>query len=132
MFGRVYAIVDKRDPDVILYVGSTVQKLNIRWSLHKFDAKQKKSKVNVHLREHGTDHFEMKLLDERAFEDIKAMRIHEEHYRMLHGPPLNTRKCTRGDMTRQQYKKNHRAENLDTILAKEKQWRETNRDTRYA
>jgi hypothetical protein len=127
MIGRVYGIVDKRKPDIILYVGSTEQTLKVRWALHKYDSKHRKSKVNVYLREHGgIDNFEMKLLDEGKFDKLKA---HEEHYRLLLDPPLNMRKCSVGDITMQEYMQQYYDANRGVIRARSKQRYEANRDT---
>ena len=35
VFGRIYQIVEKTNPDFCVYVGSTIQTFGERWSKHK-------------------------------------------------------------------------------------------------
>ena len=106
IFGKVYKMVHKNNPDEVLYVGSTVRKLSVRWSCHKFDAKcNPDTKIYKYINEHGVDSFELTLLEEKEFETRHAMETREEHFRTLYNPPLNTRSCSRGDMTKKEYKK---------------------------
>ena len=54
MVGIVYGIRDKREPDVVLYVGSTSQRLRNRWNGHRCDFKRKKiSVIRSHSRSRG-------------------------------------------------------------------------------
>jgi hypothetical protein len=125
--GIVYKLVDKRVPEVVLYVGSTEQSLSERWRLHKCDAIRSTSKINTYLNEQGVDHFELVLLERGSFKDTAALREREEEYRVKLNPTLNSNKCSTG-LTKAEYKKQYYAENKDEIIAKQKQYNAENKD----
>jgi hypothetical protein len=116
--GTVYKLVDKRVPEVVLYVGSTETSLKIRWSRHKKHAKVRTTKINTYLREQGVEHFELVSLEHGLFKDIAALREREEEYRVKLNPTLNSQKCFTGLTEAEyhkQYNKQHYAENKDEI-----------------
>ena len=94
--GRVYKLVDKREPLVALYVGSTETPLHNRWCCHRVDSKRYSSKVNKYLSKHGVDNFELVLLEQDTFDNTPSLRAREEHYRVLLNPPLNSDVCYTG------------------------------------
>ena len=128
--GRIYKLVDKRNPDVFLYAGSTWEKLNRRWSFHKNKAKQHPDrKIYKYIHENGgVDCFELILLEEGMFEDRHSREMREEHYRVLHNAPLNIRKCSRGDITKKEYEKQYQEDNKYGIQKKKKQYYMDNKE----
>ena len=92
--GVVYAIVDKRDPDKILYVGSTVN-MKHRWYCHRYNTRHEKRhsyglKVYVHIRESGgIDQFMHRPLYTGYFRDEDQLKELEEAYRDTCEAPLN-------------------------------------------
>ena len=46
--------------------------------------------TNLYINEHDVTNFEVKLLDEVVFVSREATRRHEEHYRLMYEPPLNS------------------------------------------
>ena len=90
--------MDKREPDVILYVGSTVQPLARRWSLHKSRAKhlhKKKwgKKFATYLREQGVEHFQILPLMGIECETKEDLRKLEEVFRKKNDPEFNSIRC---------------------------------------
>lgn len=105
--GRVYKIIDKRNPSAVLYIGSTETPLSARWSCHKVDAKRYSAKVNTYLLENGIDNFNLVLLEEGEFQNTISLRSREEYYRVLYNSPLNNNMCYTG-LTKKQYNKRER------------------------
>ena len=130
MIGRVYAIVDTKNPDYYLYIGSTVTSLKQRRSNHSAESKRSPNiKLYKYILEHGLDQFELTLLYKGLFVSLNAMHIHEEHYRLMFEPPLNSYKCSRGDITMDEYQKEYRRENKQTLRAMNRQRYEQNKDS---
>jgi hypothetical protein len=130
--GTVYKLLDKRVPEEVLYVGSTVQSLKTRWIRHKHDSKSPQSKLYTHLRDQGVEHFELVSLEREMFKDKDALREREEEYRVKLKPTLNTIKCFTGlaglGLTEAEYQKQYRAANKDEIRATKKQYYAKNKD----
>ena len=81
--GIVYKIVDKRTPDVVVYVGSTTLLINERWKTHKYASKFKVSDLYKHIRNAGgIEHFQIVVLESGEYKDKKALRAVEETYRV--------------------------------------------------
>ena len=91
--GIVYKIVDKREPDVVLYVGSTIKPLLYRWCGHVVDYKRYNSPIYEHMREAGgIDHFEP-IAIARFNCTTKELREHEQTYMNKLTPKLNRRRA---------------------------------------
>lgn len=88
-------IVDKRDPTKYLYVGKTVNP-KTRWRLHRRHSKIMHNKLNVYLRTHCVDNFEMKIVEQWEIpnRDCPMLASREQYYQILHRPPLNTYSCS--------------------------------------
>ena len=87
--GIVYKIVDEREPDVVLYVGSTVQSLHSRWRGHIVDFKRRYCPLYEHMREvGGIEYFEP--IELARFNcTTKELREHEQTYIDKLSPKLN-------------------------------------------
>ena len=72
MLGKIYAIYFDGE---IVVVGSTKRTLDKRWSQYKNRVKDPKAKSNTHtmMRKHGTDNYEMELLEEVEVENKYQM-----------------------------------------------------------
>jgi hypothetical protein len=122
---KVYGIVSETEPDHYLYIGSTCQTLAIRWNDHKGESKRcPDRKVYVFLLEHGFKNFRIVEIEEGEFANKDDLRIHEEHFRLLYEPPLNTRRSSIGDMSRSDYVKEflkaYYKKNKEQLLKKRK------------
>jgi hypothetical protein len=130
MRGVVYKIVDKREPNVVLYVGSTGQTLGERWRVHKQAAKHRSSKLYKHLREHGVNNFKLVPLEQGTFENISTLRKREEQHRLELNTPLNVYTCFTGlaGLDIINYRKQYYMQNQEATLERSKKYRAANRD----
>ena len=98
MTGIIYKIVDKRDRENILYIGSTAESLASRWKKHKYTVKHPEkrnsgTKLAIYLREQGFDNFAIISIIEFPCEDRDNLNKGEEVFRKYIKPPLNTIRC---------------------------------------
>ena len=103
--GVVYAIVDKRDPDKVLYVGSTID-MKQRWSSHKSRAGKEKYRSRrkyIHIQENGgIQNFAHFPLFTGYFRDKEHLRKTEEKYRKMHKAPLNMHVCHKNEQCKKE------------------------------
>ena len=86
--GKIYKIVNSIDK--LIYVGSTIQQLNIRFSKHKSEAKRSpERKLYKHFAKYGIHHFEIKLIKNYPCASRTALDIEEERYKLLLNAQLN-------------------------------------------
>ena len=105
--GKIYFI--SNDIDNLIYVGSTVQSLNKRFSDHKSASKRSPNiKLYKHFAELGIDHFEIILIKNYPCAGKLELEIEEERYKILLNAQLNTRRAHR---TAEQKKEQLNAEN---------------------
>jgi hypothetical protein len=89
---KIYKIVN--DIDQLIYVGSTIKSLNIRFTEHKCHAKlHPERKIYKHFMKLGIDHFEIKLIKNYPCSGRTALDIEEERYKLLLNAQLNTRRA---------------------------------------
>ena len=133
IYGRVYKLVDRQNPNNVLYVGSTELTLRQRWSLHVTEARKGHTKLYRYMRANGGPScFELILLIQGRFRHRAAMRVREERMRVLYKAPLNMNRCSIGDMTEQEYRRMYYEENREQQCRHSKAFYEKNRDKRRA
>ena len=123
--GVVYTIVDVRHPEDILYVGSTVQPLRIKWSDCKREHKTGSRKLCKHMLEHGFEHFAIQPHQTVQFTSGAELRKCEEEARQILKPTLNMNACwakNQKEIARKYYQR-HRL----TVRAKQKAYYKRNR-----
>lgn len=81
MLGRVYKIVDSQSDDV--YIGSTVQKLSVRFHNH-FSCTY--TSIGKLMREHGKSRYKIILIKEYEVADVKQLHAYEQLW-------INRAKC---------------------------------------
>jgi hypothetical protein len=87
--GKIYKI--DNDVDNLIYVGSTIQPLNIRFSDHKCASKlHPERKIYKHFMKLGIDHFEIKLIKNYPCNNKLELEIEEERYKIMLNAQLNT------------------------------------------
>jgi hypothetical protein len=92
--GRVYAITNSLTDDV--YVGSTKNRLCLRWAIHKNEMKLNPNrKLYVKLREVGTKNCKIQLVEEVNYKEKRELKAVEEHHRKAMNANLNTYSCNR-------------------------------------
>jgi hypothetical protein len=84
MIGYVYKIIDKLNLN-ILYIGSTINSLTIRWSKHKYDfkrwmngSKNHKLSISKYFKQYGIENFELILIKKYQIFDRKHLHIYEQ------------------------------------------------------
>ena len=79
--GYIYEIIDKRKPDVSVYVGSTNEPLH-RWAQHLCAAFQpshsSRSPVHAYMKKEGPEHFDFRVLEECFWKDKVDLRKREQ------------------------------------------------------
>jgi hypothetical protein len=86
---KIYKIIN--DIDKLIYVGSTIETLNRRFSEHKYEAKRSpERKLYKHFAKLGIDHFEIKLIKNYPCAGRTALEIEEERYKIMLNAQLNT------------------------------------------
>jgi hypothetical protein len=90
MIGRIYKITNSLSDDV--YVGSTKNRLCLRWAIHKNEMKLNPNrKLEKKLREVGTANCKIELIDEMDSNDKRELlKAVEESHRKRIGANLNT------------------------------------------
>ena len=87
--GKIYKIVNSIDK--LIYIGSTITSLNIRFSEHKYEAKRSPNiKLYKHFAKYGIHHFEIKLIKKYPCNNKLELEIEEERYKLLLNAQLNT------------------------------------------
>jgi len=114
VIASIYKVINKLNDD--MYIGSTVQKLERRWSRHKSDARTLKGKHNLlydAIREYGEANFEISLIFEGEFENEDEVLRCEGYWQIGLEANLNARVAgrTRQETEKAYYKKNGQAKN---------------------
>lgn len=79
MLGRVYKLTNPTNN--LIYIGSTTQTLANRMRLHRRDANRGINyPIYQAMREIGTQNFDIELIEEREFANIRQLREREHHY----------------------------------------------------
>jgi hypothetical protein len=89
--GYVYKLVDKREPDTILYIGSTKNRLQARWNEHSSRANDGTSVLCKYMKRHGVDNFQLAVMGCYRCSTLRELRKIEETQLVNHDPPLNKR-----------------------------------------
>ena len=105
MIGVVYKI--SNDVDDKIYIGSTKQSLNKRWTDHKYDCRTPHRKkyncdLYTHIRLHGEDKFHIECLETYECEDLKALHAKEQEYYDNLKPAFNGQRPSRSHMTKKE------------------------------
>ena len=101
--GIVYKLVFSK-PGTPFYVGSTIQTLCRRRSVHVDEATYKNSKISKAIREHG--YFTLEILEPKTkYRNIQALHIKEREFMELLKPELNTHRSYRSEEEAKIYKK---------------------------
>ena len=86
---KIYKIINSVDDQI--YVGSTIQTLNTRFTKHKCEAKRSpERKLYKHFAKYGIHHFEIKLIKNYPCASRTALDIEEERYKLMLNAQLNT------------------------------------------
>jgi hypothetical protein len=113
---KIYKIVNSIDK--LIYVGSTIQPLNIRFTGHKSRSKQyPERKLYKHFAKLGVEHFKIVLIKLFPCADKLELEIEEERYKQLLNAQLNTyrahqtaeQKKEQTNETNKKYRENNRA-----------------------
>jgi hypothetical protein len=125
MIGKVYKIIHSQSD--IVYIGSTFNKLNIRWASHK-SQKNSKCVIGKYIKEFGSDQFKIILIKEYEVVDKTHLFAYEQLW-------INKTKCINTQSSfriTKLYMKEYRVEygkkNRELLNEKAKQYREKNRE----
>ena len=115
---KIYKI--SNDIDKLIYVGSTIQQLNIRFSKHKSEAKRSpERKLYKHFAKYGIHHFEIKLIKNYPCNNRTALEIEEERYKIMLNAQLNTYRAHQTTEQLKAYEKTYREKNRAKIRLKQ-------------
>lgn len=138
--GKIYKITNDFNDDV--YVGSTCDTLQKRFSYHKSDS-MKESNKNWLLykltNEIGFERFRIDLIEDYPCEDKQALRLREGYWireigtlnKLIAGrtkQEANKEYCERNKDKKAIYDKDYREKNKDKKLENDKKYYETNKD----
>ena len=124
--GKIYKIVNSIDK--LIYVGSTIQPLNIRFTGHKSDAKRyPERKIYKHFAKLGIDHFEIILIKNYPCNNKLELEIEEERYKLMLNAQLNTYRAHQTAEQRKEQKNEYYENNRDKIKLKQNEYYENNR-----
>ena len=99
---KIYKI--SNDIDKFIYVGSTIQPLNIRFTKHKSKSKRyPERKIYKHFMKLGIDHFEIKLIKNYPCNNKLELEIEEERIKIMLNAQLNTIRAHRTAEQRKAY-----------------------------
>ena len=116
--GKIYKIVNSIDK--LIYVGSTIQPLNIRFSKHKSDAKRyPERKIYKHFAKLGIDHFKIILIKLYPCAGKLELDIEEERYKIMLNAQLNMIRAHRTAKQLKAYEKTYREKNRAKIRLKQ-------------
>ena len=115
---KIYKIVNSIDK--LIYVGSTIETLNIRFSKHKSRSKRSPNiKLYKHFAKYGIHHFEIKLIKNYPCAGKTELAIEEERYKIRLNAQLNTIRAHRTTEQRKEQdnksKKKYREKNRAKI-----------------
>ena len=89
---KIYKIVNSIDK--LIYVGSTIETLNIRFSKHKSRSKRSPNiKLYKHFAKLGAEHFKIILIKNYPCAGKTELAIEEERYKIRLNAQLNTRRA---------------------------------------
>ena len=115
---KIYKIINTVNDD--LYVGSTVQKLSMRFAEHRRSIRRYPNiKLYKEMAELGIEHFKIILLEPFACNSKEELIAREQYHTDLLKPSLNSNKaCT--NLDKDEYSRNYYIENRDKIRARKK------------
>jgi hypothetical protein len=85
--GKNYKIINDQTDDE--YIGSTTQLLESRMACHVSNAKDSTSPLHTLMREIGTDHFEIVLIEKYPCNNVDELRAREQYWITTLKPTLN-------------------------------------------
>jgi hypothetical protein len=92
--GKIYIIKNKNDTSKI-YVGSTIETLNSRYSKHKHDSKNYKNRCNLYKHVYDWSDWEMTLHEDYPCNNKKELEQREYQIMAEFGEVLNKKKQMR-------------------------------------
>jgi hypothetical protein len=114
---KIYKIVNSIDK--LIYVGSTIQPLNIRFTGHKSDAKRyPERKIYKHFAKLGIHHFKIILIKLYPCAGKLELDIEEERYKIMLNAQLNTYRAHQTTEQLKAYEKTYREKNRAKIRLK--------------
>jgi hypothetical protein len=122
---KIYKITNTDTDDI--YIGSTTQKLNRRFSYHKYNCR-KNPNYNLYslMIEKGIDKFNIILLTDYPCNNKKELLVKEQEYMTLLKPVLNKIKATRTITEKKEYQaeynKNYAIDKKDELKLYKKEW----------
>lgn len=133
--GKIYKLIDKTNDNKVIYVGSTIFKLNERLSKHKADSKIKPNrKIYKYICNVGWDNINIELIEEYQCYNRKELEVHERYHINELNPDLNDNlpgrtqhqwyNDNKDDI--QQHKKEYYEKNKDFIKETNRKYREQN------
>jgi len=87
--GRIYDLTD----GVMHYYGSTINDLSVRKTKHKYEARRTPSKAHKYFNNVGWDNIHIILIEEKEFEDDRALRLYEGEIIKSHINDTNCLNC---------------------------------------
>jgi hypothetical protein len=131
MIGRVYKITNKDES--IVYVGSTVLKLEERWNIHKnhyqrwLNGEPRSCSIYQYFRDNGVDTFRIYLVSECSIESHSQLRQLEQKV-IEENNCINKIKAFRSDKQLAAYQLDYQEKHKDQRQNYMKDYRETNRE----
>jgi hypothetical protein len=127
---KIYKI--DNDIDQLIYVGSTIQPLNQRFTNHKCASKLHPNiKLYKHFAKLGVEHFKIKLIKNYPCAGKLELAIEEERYKIMLNAQLNTRRAHRTAEQQKEQDNDWHAQNYQNnrakINLKHSEYREKNR-----
>jgi hypothetical protein len=114
---KIYKIVNSIDK--LIYVGSTIETLNIRFSKHKSRSKRSPNiKLYKHFAKLGAEHFKIILIKNYPCAGKTELAIEEERYKIRLNAQLNTRRAHQTAEQRKKYRKEWDAQNYQNNRVK--------------
>lgn len=124
--GKIYKIVNISNDKV--YVGSTCKSLKSRFIKHKSLSKTKPNwLLYTEFNEIGIHNFKIELIELFPCNEKWQLLQRESYYIGQLNPVLNSRESYTG-LTKQEYEKEYRNDNKDTIKEYMKEYQQTNKD----
>lgn len=126
--GKIYKITNDVTNDI--YIGSTCRTLNVRLTNHKAKARLllSDSKMYITMREIGTEHFEIELIEDYPCNSKSELLQREDYYITEIKPSLNTKNAVMNHEKRKIYRDKYVQENREKINQKEKKYRQEHKD----
>jgi hypothetical protein len=115
--GKIYQI--SNNIDKLIYVGSTITSLNIRFSKHKSASKLHPNiKLYKHFAKLGVEHFKIILIKNYPCNNKLELEIEEERYKTMLNAQLNTYRAHQTTEQKKEYQNDWHAQNYKNNRAK--------------